>query len=48
MDQDAKRPFEEKAKRAKEEYNKLKAMSPEERLQATEHITNGKIYEQFM
>jgi len=48
MDQDAKRPFEEKAKRAKDEYNKLKAMTPEERLQATEHITNGKIYEQFM
>ena len=48
MDQDAKRPFEDKAKRAKDEYNKLKAMTPEERLQATEHITNGKIYEQFM
>merc|ERR1712010_406626 len=28
MDQDAKRPFEEKAKRAKDEYNKLKAMTP--------------------
>jgi len=48
MDQEAKRPFEDKAKRAKDEYNKLKAMSPEERILATEHITNGKIYEPFM
>merc|ERR1712207_123977 len=36
MDQEDKEPYEMKAKAAKAEYNKLKAMTPEERVQATE------------
>ncbi|UPR01180.1 fructose-1,6-bisphosphatase [Chloropicon primus] len=47
MDQVAKEPYESKAKAAKEFYNKLKDMSPEERVSATEHIPGGKIYDQF-
>ena len=47
MDQVDKEPYEMKAKAAKAEYNRLKAMTPEERVQATEHC-NGKVYAQFM
>jgi len=47
MDQDAKEPFEAKARAAKEYYNKLKDMTPEERVTATAHIPGGKIYDQF-
>merc|ERR1712144_125934 len=47
MDQEDKEPYEMKAKAAKAEYNKLKAMTPEERVHATEHC-NGKVYAQFM
>ena len=48
MDKSEKEPYEEKAKAAKQEYNRLKEMTPEERIQATAHITSGKIYDRFM
>ena len=47
MDQVDKEPYEMKAKAAKAEYNRLKAMTPEERVQATEHC-NGKVYARFI
>ena len=47
MDKSEKEPYEEKAKAAKQEYNRLKEMTPEERIQATAHITSGKIYDRF-
>jgi len=47
MDINTKEPYEIKARAAKEEYNKLKAMTAEERIAATASY-GGKIYARFM
>ena len=47
MTSEDKSPFEVKAKAAKDEYQKLKAMTVEERVAATQDC-NGKPYARFM
>uniref|UniRef100_A0A7S3E0H9 HMG box domain-containing protein n=1 Tax=Chloropicon laureae TaxID=464258 RepID=A0A7S3E0H9_9CHLO len=48
MSQQDKEPFESKAKAAKEQYIRLKDMTPEERIRATADCPQGKVYAAFM